>query len=135
MYTTVNSSMESLTKWAFLALVLLVGGLLLYHLPPVDQVGQTPSSEMVAFELNRSVTELHRNLNHGFMVERRGDALGANSRSAAVKKYQLAVQYFQQAKKIMGGSRTSGYADRLVVRSLARLQAKIENYRTDDETI
>jgi hypothetical protein len=121
--------MESLTKWAFLALVLLVGGLLLYHLPPVDQAGQTPSSEMVTFELNRSITELHRHLKHGRIAERRGDALLASSRSAAVNKYQLAVQYFQQAKQFIGDSRTSGYVDALVARSLARLQVKIEKYR------
>jgi hypothetical protein len=125
--------MESLTKWAFLALVLLVGGLLLYHLPPVDRAGQTPSSEMVTFELNRSVTELHRNLKNGQIAERRGDALLASSRRQAVDKYQLAVQYIEQAGSSVDEYGKGGYVEALITRSLARLQAKIEKYRPDEK--
>ncbi len=125
-------SMVDLTKSSFIVLVLMVGGLLVYHLVPIKDARKIPSTRLVRFKFDQAVTELHRNLNLAHTAEDRGDAVqtrGTGTGFSTVEEYKQAVKYFRRAKVYAGQRRSDAYINDLINRSLTRLHAKIEKHQ------
>lgn len=116
---------QRLSRGAFIVILIIVGVWLLFNLPPVEEVGTTPSSEFITFAIHPWVTETHRKIKRAKQAEAHGDSLREISNRKSKRKYGLALKYLKQAEKSSKRYPPGGYIKDLIDKSLSRIKAKI----------
>lgn len=114
-----------LTRVAFIALLLVVAACLVINLPPLEEVGKTPSSEFVTFSIDHGETEIHRNLKKARHAELYGDRLRGSANREARGYYRDSLHFFNQAGSYASRRGSGSYLDDLIEESQVRLHRKI----------
>lgn len=122
-----------LTRVAFVILLLIVATTLVVNLPPLEEVGKTPSSEFVTFSMDHGETEIHRKLKDARHAELRGDSLRRKDSSDADGYYRDSLYYLERAQRLARRRGSGSYIDDLIEESQVRVHRKIARTRRQNQ--
>lgn len=120
-----------LPRLAFLVVFIVVGITLVVNLPPLDEVGKTPTSDFVTFSLDHGETEIHRYLRQARHSEMRADHLRRLGSTDTDGYYRDALYYLDRARNVSEQRGSGSYQSHLLDRVQQRLHEKIARSRKD----
>ena len=114
-----------LPRVAFFVVFVIVAVTLVVNLPPLEEVGKTPTSEFVTFSMDHGETEIHRNLRKARHAEMRADYLSRHGSGDAIGYYRDALYYVDRARSLAERRGSGSYINSLLDRAHRRIHEKI----------